>query len=105
MPRTWRLSARAMPKRAVSRFRRSEGDDDPNSGNTDPGYSGGGTKYGSDDLVLDVNTAKPEKYGKFLDEYRNKVKEFKTDECSEELSIFIEQYFQMLYHGLEEDKD
>lgn len=83
----------------------SEGDDDPNSGNTDPGYSGGGTKYGSDDLVLDVNTAKPEKYGKFLDEYRNKVKEFKTDECSEELSIFIEQYFQMLYHGLEEDKD
>lgn len=84
-----------------------EGDDDENNNgdNTNPGFSSGGTKYGSDDMILNVDTALPEKYGNLLDDYNRKIKEFRTEDCSEEMAIFIEQYFQMLYHGLDEDKN
>ncbi|MDE7162889.1 MAG: hypothetical protein K2O44_02270 [Clostridia bacterium] len=80
-------------------------DDDPGNENPNEGYSPGGTKYGSDDMILNVDTALPEKYGKLLDDYNRKVKEFRTADCSEEMRIFIEQYFQLLYHGLDEDNN
>lgn len=66
----------------------------------------GDITYGSDDKVLNVDTGLSEEYGNLLDKYNDKVTEYiMAGACSEEVALYIRQYFQMLYNGIKEDKE
>ena len=84
-----------------------ENNRDPNGGDGPNSDVGGTDKYGSDDLVLDVDSLKAEKYGKLLQKYEKIMNEFlsKPGEYSDEVEIYIRQYFQILYHGLEDEEN
>lgn len=68
------------------------------------GYGGGDIKYGSDDLVLDVDTGELVTYGQLLDKFNAAVEErIRSGACAEDMAKYIRQYFQFLYRGLEND--
>ncbi|MDE6373422.1 MAG: hypothetical protein K2L72_02890, partial [Clostridia bacterium] len=63
-----------------------------------PAPPGNDIKYGSDDLVLDVDTGEQVTYGQLIDSYYNKVNELiLSGACSDEVAAYIRQYFQKLY--------
>lgn len=68
------------------------------------GYGGGDIKYGSDDLVLDVDTGELVTYGQLLDKFNAAVEErIRSGACAEDMAKYIRQYFQYLYRGLENE--
>ena len=53
-----------------------------------------------------MDTGLSEEYGNLLDKYNDKVTEYiMAGACSEEVALYIRQYFQMLYNGIKEDKE
>ncbi|MDE7086702.1 MAG: hypothetical protein K2O67_00750 [Clostridia bacterium] len=78
-----------------------------------PGSSQGGAnpgeeiEYAGNDLVLDKDTGELVPYGQLYDKYRALVDDYITDTenpCPEELAIYIRQYFQLLFNGIEDKK-
>lgn len=68
------------------------------------GYGSGDIKYGSDDLVLDVDTGELVTYGQLLDKFNAAVEErIRSGACAEDMAKYIRQYFQYLYRGLENE--
>lgn len=61
---------------------------------------GGGPTYGSDDMVLNVDTGLPEAYGNLLDKYKKRVDEYvRGGLCADELAAYINKYFRILFAG------
>lgn len=87
--------------------------DDPGNNNWNGGIvNPGDIVYGSDDLILNkdydgtANTPKQVPYGQVLKEYSDKVIGLLNqpgNSYSEEMKAYIEQYYQMLYGGINED--
>lgn len=98
---------------SVSQFGSNEDVAPSNPGDNTPGeeeppspIGPGDITYGSDDKVLNVDTGLSEEYGNLLDKYNVKVTEYiMAGACSEEVALYIRQYFQMLYNGIKEDKE
>ena len=81
-----------------------DGDKDPN--NTNLGSTNGDILYGSNDLVLDVETGQQVTYGKLLSKYTAAVEDMiARGECSDEVAAYIRQYFQILFRGSESPDD
>ncbi|MDE5789462.1 MAG: hypothetical protein K2H78_03480, partial [Clostridia bacterium] len=73
----------------------------PNSGSEGPGE----IKYGSDDLVLDVDTGELVPYGQLLNKYYLAVTEhINSGACGDEIAMYIRQYFNLLNSKMEESE-
>ena len=63
----------------------------------------GGSEYGSDDMILNVNTGKAEEYGNLLQEYKKRIDDYiREGICADELAAYVNKYFRLLASGLED---
>ncbi|MDE6074811.1 MAG: hypothetical protein K2G26_00065 [Clostridia bacterium] len=78
--------------------------DDPEKPNE--GAPGNGDiQYGSDDLVLDVDTGELVPYGQLLNKYYLAVTEhINSGACGDEIAMYIRQYFNLLNSKMEESE-
>lgn len=80
------------------------------SGGNQGSRPGEDIQYAGEDLVLDKDTGELVPYGQLYDKFRAEVDSFIEDKkgdnpCPEELAIYIRQYFQLLFNGLEDGED
>ncbi|MDE7076741.1 MAG: hypothetical protein K2O62_05415 [Clostridia bacterium] len=75
--------------------------ENPNEGS----QGDGDIKYGSDDLVLDVDTGELVPYGNLLNKYYLAVTEhIRAGACGDEIAVYIRQYFNLLNSKIEENE-
>ena len=69
------------------------------------GGIGGGTVYGSDDIVLDPMTGQPVRYGDLIDEYYARMEKILNNySYTDEQKQAIRKYFEMLYSGIKKEE-
>lgn len=82
-----------------------DGDNDEDKNNSG-GFGDGDKLYGSNDVIYDPYTETYVKYADVLNEYYARVTEqIRNGEISEELQIYVNEYFKLLYSGIKDGEE